>query len=1074
MIVNRKYFKIKRYSILAAMLSMLFILNTPALSSDTFILNSRMDNAPLDQYLLYFEDPSGTLNFDDIKNLTPDQFKPLTEDKINIGYSYSTFWFKIKLENRMQDPLNWIFESKYPLLDYITLYIPAEFGFVEIESGDRLPFSTMPMNHYNFTSKITSPPGESVLYLRIKSEGSLVIKFRAWDYESFMHNVFTEISVLWLFYGIFIALFFYNFFIYTVSKDKAYLYLALFIFCTMIFTFIHNGMARKYLWTNMPWWANYSHPLSLLLAATFDIKFTQLFLNTKANIRFTHRILNVLVAVIIPVSIFSLFTPYSISTRLSVIVIIITCIILIGFAMIPIFWINRKLAVYYLSSWLFMTLGVLLLSFRSFGLIPSSFITEWGYQMGLVFGSLFLSIGVADKLGVLKRENEKAMSSLRESEERYRLFFETAHDAIMYCINDIPVFANRNMLKMSGYSTTDFYKKSVYDIFTSDTESAVNIIDEIKQISSGEITNTQFEAILIGKDNIKVSVLVSISYLAAGVNKGIFMIISDISSLKNASNTIHRQYEKIQAQFNRLESLNSELVAAQSKLITANMEIEKEKEFLSATLLSIGDGVITYDTDGKIFLMNKVAEEMTGVNSRDAMGKHVKDVLHLTDDSSKDLFFDTLGKVSEKYRFNNIGVPFNMIDKEGNERIIEINSAIINHENKPLGIVLALRDITIKSKIDTELIKMSKLESIGILAGGIAHDFNNLLTGISGNISMMKNQAFFSADISETFQNVERAVERAAALTKQLLTFAKGGEPILSSSSLEDIINESAKFIIKNSNIKCELNISGDLKPVMIDPNQISQAINNLLINSIQAMTSGGKITIEATNVNDIPHEIPFKTGSYVLLKISDTGCGIPKKNLSKIFDPFYSTKTSGTGLGLTSTYSIIKKHRGHIEVTSEENMGTTFKIYLKTAVIPAQKTESAREKTSQTGTGTILIMDDEIYILEVLVKMLKHQGYTVDCAKNGEEAIQLYSEKFSRNQPYDHVILDLTVYGGMGGKETISALKKINPEVKAIVSSGYSDNPVMANYKDFGFSGVLTKPYAIEDVIKALSKKDS
>jgi len=259
----------------------------------------------------------------------------------------------------------------------------------------------------------------------------------------------------------------------------------------------------------------------------------------------------------------------------------------------------------------------------------------------------------------------------------------------------------------------------------------------------------------------------------------------------------------------------------------------------------------------------------------------------------------------------------------------------------------------------------------------------------------------------------------------------------------------------------------------MIDPNQISQAINNLLINSIQAMNTGGKIVIEAGNDEKIPNDFPFKTGNYVMLKISDTGCGISRKNLSKIFDPFYSTKSNGTGLGLTSTYSIIKKHRGYIEVTSEENAGTTFKIYLKTADIPVQKTESAGEIPAGLKSGSILIMDDEIYILEVLVKMLKHQGYTVDCAQNGEEAIKLYSEKLSENNVYDYVILDLTVYGGMGGKETVTALKKIDPGVKAIVSSGYSDNPVMANYKEYGFSGVLTKPYAIEDVIKVLTKAD-
>lgn len=1071
MIVNRKYFKIKRYLVLTIIIS---TINISSLYSEPLILNSKMDSVHLDQYMLYFEDPSGKMKLDDIKNLKPENFKTVTLDKINIGYSDLTLWYKITVKNIHPGPLTWIFESKYTLLDYITLYIPAESGYTEIASGDRLPFSTMPLRHYNFISKVISAPGESTLYLRIKSEGSLVVTLRAWDYESFLHNVVTEVSLLWLFYGIMIALFFYNTFIFVVSKDKAYLYLALFILSTISLTFIHNGLARKYLWPDMAWWGNYSHPLTLFLSAIFDVKFSQIFLNTKKNLKFTHNILNAIVAVSIPLSIISMFTPYSISTRLSVLVAITTCVVLICFIMIPMFWKNRRLAIYYSGSWFFLTVGILLLLFRSFGLIQTSFISEWGYLIGMASGNIFLSIGVADKLDVLKKENEKYLSSLKESEERYRLFFETAHDSIMYCINDMPVFANKNMLKMTGYNSGDFYKKTVYDFFTSETESAVDVIAKIEQISSGKIPNTQFEALLMCRDDIKVNVLVSISCLAAGNNRGIFMIISDISSLKNASNTIHKQYEKIQNQFNRLESLNSELVAAQSKLITANTEVEKEKEFLSATLLSIGDGVITYDTEGKIFLMNKVAEEMTGVSSRDAIGSHVREVLHLIDDSSKDLFFDTLGRVTEKYRFNNIGVPFKMIDKEGNERIIEINSAIINLENKPLGIVLALRDITIKSKIDTELIKMSKLESIGILAGGIAHDFNNLLTGISGNISVMKNQGSFSEDINETFHNVERAVDRATALTKQLLTFAKGGEPILLPASLKDIINESAKFIIKDSDIKCELKIQEDLKPVMIDPNQISQAINNLLINSMQAMTAGGKITIEACNMEKTPDEIPLKTGNYVMLRISDTGCGIPKKNISKIFDPFYSTKSNGTGLGLTSTYSIIKKHRGYIEVNSLENTGTTFTIYLKSARIPVQKINSATKTSETNNSGTILIMDDENYILEILVKMLKHQGYAVDCARSGEEAIKLYSEKLSQNQSYDHVILDLTVYGGMGGKETILELKKIDPDVKAIVSSGYSDNPVMANYREYGFTSVLTKPYAIEDVIKALAVNES
>jgi CheY-like chemotaxis protein len=253
---------------------------------------------------------------------------------------------------------------------------------------------------------------------------------------------------------------------------------------------------------------------------------------------------------------------------------------------------------------------------------------------------------------------------------------------------------------------------------------------------------------------------------------------------------------------------------------------------------------------------------------------------------------------------------------------------------------------------------------------------------------------------------------------------------------------------------------------VLIDPNQISQAVNNLLINSLQAMPDGGKIVIEAKNAESVPVELnPDK--NYVYIRISDNGPGIDKKNQKKIFDPFYTTKTAGTGLGLTSTYSIIKKHKGHIQVISSHGEGASFEIYLPASENIPEKLQQINKKDSKNiKKGSILIMDDEEYILQVFVKMLKHLGFTVDCAKNGEEAIKLYKEKFNEGLKYSYVILDLTIPGGMGGKTAITEMKKIDPDINAIVSSGYSENPVMANYQKHGFKGILKKPYTLEDII--------
>jgi CheY-like chemotaxis protein len=365
---------------------------------------------------------------------------------------------------------------------------------------------------------------------------------------------------------------------------------------------------------------------------------------------------------------------------------------------------------------------------------------------------------------------------------------------------------------------------------------------------------------------------------------------------------------------------------------------------------------------------------------------------------------------------------------------------------------------------------MSKLESIGILAGGIAHDFNNLLTGISANVSLLNRASNVPPEVSDSLSDIGKAVERATGLTRQLLTFAKGGTPVMEPYPIAELVKESIKFIVKDTAIKTELSIEDNLPTALIDSNQISQAVNNLLINSIQAMPLGGTLSIDINKAITLPPEIPLKTGQFLKIKITDTGCGIPGKILNKIFDPFFTTKSNGTGFGLTSTYSIIKKHRGYIRVESRENEGTTFEIYLRTSGDKPGEIEAGTLPVKTSYGGSVLIMDDEEYILEVLVKMLKYHGFTVSTAKTGEEAVALYKENLESGSSYEYVILDLTVFNGMGGKETVEILRDIDPDVKAIVSSGYSDNPVLANYRDYGFSGILSKPYVIEDVLKAIN----
>jgi len=1065
MIVNINNRKKSRLSGIYVLVFLACILHAGLLKGTPFFLSDEMNGTSLDHHIRYYEDKDGSLTIEDIIHLPESRFLTKEGGRYNIGYSDSVFWFRIDTVNLSDKELTWIIESNYPLLDYISAFIPDSGAYREIASGDRLPFSTMPYGYHNFTITAKTPPGNETYYLRIKSEGSLLVSLAAWDMESLVHNLYRELSLLWFFFGIMVALFCYNIFIYISSKDKTYLALTLFIFSATIYIFIHTGMARKYLWPDYTWWGNHSHPFFLFTSIGAILYFTTLFLNTKENLPKIHLLLKTVMISSIPSAFLSLIIPYSIATKFSTLTTLFTSLVLIFLTMIPMFFINGRLAIYYTLSWVMFPMGTLLMGLRSFGLIEDNFLTGWAYILGIAIGTILLSIAVADKINMLRKENEAVISTLKESEERYRLFFETAHDGIIFFIDNIPVFANKNMIKMTGYREEEFYTKSIYDFFDSDALSDKKTWNTLFNLSRGIIAQKQFEVEMQKYGGDKIDVLISASSLSIGRGRGILLIVTDITYLKEASKIIKEQYGKIQSQFRNLQELNNELIAAQTDLLNANIETEKEKEFLSATLSSIGDGVITYDMSGHVFSINSVAEELTGVCQDEAVGKKIREVVRLNDDQSNDILFSALGKLDEKNRYNNIGIPFKMFDINGVERIIELNSSLIKLKGNPIGIIMVLRDITVKYKIDNEINKMSKLESIGILAGGIAHDFNNLLTGISGNISIAKETKGVSEDLTGIINDIEKATQRATALTKQLLTFAKGGAPLIASVSITEILEESVKLLIKDPIITYKLIIDENIKPALIDPNQISQALNNLLINSLQAMPDGGEIVIKAENGKNIPSELQQNI-DYIYLKVSDNGPGIDRKNIKKVFDPFFTTKAAGTGLGLTSTYSIIKKHRGHINVLLPPEGGTAFEIYLPAShTVPVPGINKKRE-LHYSRQGNILIMDDEQYILQVFVKMLNHLGFTVDCAQSGSETIRIYSEKLEAGERYTYVILDLTIPGGMGGKTTMKELLKIDPEVNAIVSSGYSENPVMANFKKHGFKGILKKPYTLEDIV--------
>ncbi|MFO8057858.1 MAG: PAS domain S-box protein [bacterium] len=382
------------------------------------------------------------------------------------------------------------------------------------------------------------------------------------------------------------------------------------------------------------------------------------------------------------------------------------------------------------------------------------------------------------------------------------------------------------------------------------------------------------------------------------------------------------------------------------------------------------------------------------------------------------------------------------------------------------------RDITERKQMEAEQQRTAKLESLGVLAGGLAHDFNNILQALWGNLSLLSMREELHGDSRTLLAEAENACRRATGLTRQLLTFARGGEPVTETASVKHLINEAVKFYLRGSNVMPVFNLPGDLLPVTIDPQQISQVVQNLVINADHAMPEGGKLEITARNLSSPPEKsLLLEAGRYVAIKFEDHGTGIPEEYIDKIFDPYFTTKQKGSGLGLATAYSIVRRHQGHIEVSSLPGRGTAFTIYLPAS--SERETEEpapAGRETPPTG-KKVLVMDDDDMVRDIAARYLEMRGHEMRLTSDGSEALQVYRKEMEAGTPFDLVMLDLTVPGGMGGKETLERLLEIDPQVKAVVASGYSNDPIIARHREYGFMKAVKKPFTIEDLDRVMSE---